>query len=71
MLGVLLEVWASPIEGQGLIYLPQIPRTKSEEVLYITKNISSLLETVRELALAALAMVQMHPERREEKARLN
>jgi hypothetical protein len=68
-LGVLLEVWASPTES--LIYLPQLPRTRSEDVLYLTENLVDMLEIVKKLVLASLALVQMQPERREERARLN
>jgi|SRR5579885_443657 hypothetical protein len=68
-LGVFLDVWVSPTES--LIYLPQLPRTRSEDVLYITQNPTDMLEIVKKLVVASLALVQMQPERREERARLN
>jgi hypothetical protein len=68
-LGVSLEIWESLSEG--LIYLPPIPRTRGGDVLYIADNLSEMLEIVKKLVVAALAMVQVKEEQREERARLN
>ncbi len=69
VLEVSLEIWGSSFGG--LIYLPQIPRTKGADVLYIADNLNEMLETVKTLVVGALAMVQVKQEQREERARLN
>lgn len=68
-LSVSLEVWESP--SMSLVYLPSIPQTKSEDVLYIAENLGEMLEAVRTLAVSALALAQAKQEQREERAKLN
>lgn len=74
-MGISLEAWEGPVtlEDNRLLYMPPIPRTRGGDILYITDQeyIDELIDTVKKLVLAALAMVQMQPERREERARLN
>jgi hypothetical protein len=69
VLSVLLEIWVSP--SMGLIYLPSISQTKSEDILYIAENLDEMLETVKKLVISALALVQVKQEQREERAKLN
>ena len=69
-LGISLEVWISQ-GNEGLIYLPRFPRATGGDVLYIADNLPVMKETVRTLAIAALTMIQVKREQREERARLN
>lgn len=66
---VSLEVWASG--DTGLIYLPPMPRATGGNVLYIANTLDEMLETVKQLVFAALLMIQVKREQREERARLN
>ncbi|MGB8344100.1 MAG: hypothetical protein WCD86_04405 [Ktedonobacteraceae bacterium] len=69
---VLLEVWEH-LQGECLIYMPLIPQTKGGDVLYITEqeHLSSFLEDIKKLVIAALVMVQVKQEQQEERARMN
>lgn len=69
---VLLEVWEHQ-QGECLIYMPMLPQTKGGNVLYITEreHLNSFLEDVKKLVVAALVMVQVKQEQREDRARMN
>jgi len=69
---VLLEVWEHP-QSECLIYMPPLPQTKGGDILYITEreHLNDFLEDVKKRVVAALVMVQVKQEQREERARMN